>query len=68
MNVQENVVSYVQSHGIMQKFLVEKTGMHKAKVSMIMNNKQKMSVDDFSKFCITLQKQPNDFFDLEEIS
>ena len=68
MDVQGNVARYVQSHGIMQKFLVEKTGMKKAKVSMIMNSKQKMTVDDFAKFCIALGKQPNDFFDLEEES
>ena len=46
MNVQERVAKYIQEHGIMQRFIVEKTGMTSVKVSNILNLKQKMTADE----------------------
>ena len=66
MNVQERVAQYVQNNGIMQKFIVEKTGLAPAKVSNILNLNQKMTADDFELFCKALKRQPNEFITIEE--
>ena len=66
MNVQQKVAEYVQSNGIMQKFIAEKTGLSPVKVSNILNLNQKMTADEFELFCKALKKQPNDFIAIEE--
>ena len=65
MNVQERVAEYVQSNGIMQRFIAEKTGLSTVKVSNILNLNQKMTADDLELFCRALKKQPSDFMDIE---
>lgn len=66
MNVQQKVAEYVQSNGIMQKFIAEKTGLSPVKVSNILNLNQKMTADEFELFCRALRKQPNDFIVIED--
>lgn len=66
MNVQQKVAEYVQSNGIMQKFIAEKTGLSPVKVSNILNLNQKMTADEFELFCRALKKQPNDFIVIED--
>lgn len=66
MNVQQKVAEYVQSNGIMQKFIAEKTGLSPVKVSNILNLNQKMTADEFEMFCKALRKQPNDFIVIED--
>lgn len=66
MNVQQKVAEYVQSNGIMQKFIAEKTGLSPVKVSNILNLNQKMTADEFELFCKALKKQPNDFIVIED--
>lgn len=67
MDVQEKVAQYVQNFGIKQSFISEKTGLSPAKVSMILNKNQKMTADELVLFCRALQKNPNDFVDLEDL-
>lgn len=66
MNVQQRVAEYVQSNGIMQKFIAEKTGLSAVKVSNILNLNQKMTADELELFCRALKKQPGDFIQIEE--
>lgn len=66
MNVQERVAKYIQEHGIMQKFIVEKTGFNSVKVSNLLNLRTKMTADEFEMFCIALNKSPNDFINIED--
>lgn len=66
MNVQERVADYVQSNGIMQKFIAEKTGLSAVKVSNILNLNQKMTADEFELFCKALKRQPTDFIIIED--
>ena len=61
MDVQSKVARYVQDCGIKQSFIAEKTGLSPAKISMILNNNQKMTADELVLFCKALQKSPNDF-------
>lgn len=68
MNVQERVAEYIQNNGIMQKFIVEKTGLSAAKVSNILNLNQKMTADDLELFCKALKKEPGDFIKIEDAS
>jgi len=66
MNVQQRVAEYVRSNGIMQKFIVEKTGLSPVKVSNILNLNQRMTADELELFCRALKKQPGDFIQIEE--
>lgn len=66
MDVQSKVASYIHNSGIRQSFICEKTGLSKAKVSLILNNKQKMTADELMLFCKALQKSPNDFVNYED--
>lgn len=66
MNVQKRIADYVQNHGIMQKFIAEKTGLSSVKVSNILNLNQMMTADEFEKFCKALGKQPGDFINIED--
>ena len=61
MEVQERIASYVANNGIKQSFIVEKTGYNKDIVSAILNNRRRMTADEYEKFCIALNKEPNDF-------
>lgn len=66
MNVQERVAQYVQSHGIMQKFIAEKTGLSSVKVSNILNLNQKMTADELELFCRALNRKPSEFIHIED--
>lgn len=66
MDVQSKVAQYIQNMGIKQSFISEKTGLSKTKISMILNNNQKMTADELVLFCRALQKSPNEFIDLED--
>lgn len=66
MEVQERIASYIADNGIKQAFIVEKTGYSKDIVSAILNSRRKMSADEYEKFCIALNREPNDFMCLKE--
>lgn len=66
MNTQALIAKYIKENCIMQKLIVMRTGYSKAKVSQIINLKQKMSADEFIAFCKALNKNPNDFMEDDE--
>ena len=55
------IATYLKENGITQKFLCEKTGMTRNSINSALNNKRKLSVDEYEKICIAL-KVPYDFF------
>ena len=66
MNTQARIAQYIKENCIMQKLICKKTGFSQAKVSLILNLKQKMSADEFMAFCKALGKDPGFFIDDEE--
>lgn len=66
METQAKVAEYIRSHGITQAFIASKTGYSTAKVSQIMNCKQKMTADEFINFCRVLKKEPTYFVNIKE--
>ena len=66
MNVQSRISEYIKQMGIKQVTICEKTGIPKDALSAILNNKRKMSADEFEKICIAIEKSPNDFMLVEQ--
>lgn len=59
---QENLVEYITSHGIRQKFICDVTGLSQSKLSRIMNLKAEFSVRELMLICEAIGKTPNDFW------
>ncbi len=55
------IANYLKENGIKQSYLCEKTGLTKHCISFALNNKRKLSVDEYVKICIALNV-PYDFF------
>ena len=66
MDVQSRISEYIKHMGIKQVIISEKTGISKDALSAILNNKRKMSADEFEKVCIAIEKSPNDFMLVEQ--
>lgn len=66
MDIQERVAQYVRSNGIMQQYIAEKTGISKVKISQMFNGKRKMMADEFVSICDAINKEPNDFINIED--
>lgn len=66
MDIQERVAQYVRSNGIMQQHIAEKTGISKVKISQMFNGKRKMMADEFVSICDAINKEPNDFINIED--
>lgn len=65
MIVQARIAEYIKNMGIRQSVLCEKTGIDKNAMSGILNGKRKLTVDEFEKLCIAIEKNPNSFMDFE---
>lgn len=54
MNCNKKLAEYLDSHGITQAFLCDKTGITKEKMSNILNDKRKLTGDELVIICKTL--------------
>lgn len=54
MDCNKKIAEYVESHGITQKFLCDKTGITPEKISNILNNKRKITGDELINLCNVL--------------
>ena len=61
MTVNENLRDYLESHGITQKFLVDKTGITPEKISNIMNGKRKVTGEELLLIARALEVNANIF-------
>lgn len=59
--VQSRVTQYIREMGIKQNVIAAKTGLSENAVSAILNNRRKMSADEFANICKAIGKEPNDF-------
>ena len=65
MTIQMKIADYIKNMGIRQSVLCEKTGIERAAMNGILNGKRKLSVDEFEKLCIAIEKNPNSFMGYE---
>ena len=65
MNVQSRISAYIRQMGIKQTVICEKTGIPKDALCGMLNNKRKMSADEYELICRALEKTPNDFTTVE---
>ena len=56
--VNANVRAAIEDMGVKQKFIAEKTGISEAALSAMLNEKQKISADDFFAIAYVLRIQP----------
>ena len=59
----QKLKEYIESHGITQKFLVDKTGIAPEKMSNIMNGKRKVTGEELLLIADTLKVSANIFLD-----
>lgn len=65
MIVQEKISNYIKDMGFRQSVLCEKTGIAKDAMAGILNGKRKLTVDEFEKLCIAINKNPNSFMEYD---
>jgi len=66
MNVQSRLSAYVERMGIKQAAICKKTGIRTDTMCAILNNKRKMTADEFELICRAIEKTPNDFILTEQ--
>lgn len=65
MVVQARLAEYIERKGIMKKFIAQKTGMTKCKISDILNGKRELKADDLEKICNAINADPNKFINVQ---
>ncbi len=66
MSVERKIQQYLKDHGIKQKFVCEKCGWTKQKMSSIVNGKKKLAADELAAICEAINV-PYDYFYRENI-
>lgn len=61
MKVNQNIKEYIESHGVTQKFLCDKTGITPVQMSNIMNGKRKVTGEELLKIADALKVNANIF-------
>lgn len=63
VTINSKIKDYIDSHGITQKFLIDKTGIDKAKMSSLLNDKRKVTGEELLLIARALDVNPNIFLD-----
>ena len=63
MGVNEKIKEYIDTKGITQKFLIDKTGITPEKMSNICNGKRKVTGEELLLIARALEVNPNIFLD-----
>lgn len=51
MNVRDNIRKYIQDKGLTQAVMARRAGLTPTKLSMALQNKRKLDVDEFIRLC-----------------
>lgn len=54
--VRTELREYLEKHGVMQKFVSEKTGLSKTSISMFLNNQRNLTEDHLKKIIDLISK------------
>ena len=63
MGLNENIKKYIDSKGITQKFLVDKTGLSASQVSDILNRDRRIDAIEYYRICKALDVPYETFID-----
>ncbi len=66
--VNANVRAAIEDLGVKQKFIAEKTGISETSLSAMLNEKQKISADDFFAIAYALRIQPEDLYNYKAVA
>ena len=61
MGVEANIKEYLREEGLTQVGVSRKTGIPADQLSLTLNGKRKLTVDEFVRICDAIKKTPNDF-------
>lgn len=59
----ERINSYIESTGVSRKLLSINSGIPESKLSLILNGKRRLQVEDFEKICIAISVNPAKFYE-----
>lgn len=63
--VNANVRMAIDDSGLKQKFVAEKAGISEQALSAMLNERQKIGVEEFFAFCRVLQKSPEELYNYQ---
>lgn len=61
LSIRERVKAYVSEKGISQKLIAENMGTTESRVSLMLNGKRKMTVDEYVNLCRAIAVSPTRF-------
>ena len=63
MSVTEKIKKYLKEHGIRQDFIAKKTGIRDQKISMSLNGKRRLSLEEYELICGALEVPVDTFLE-----
>ena len=58
---EEQIKNYMEQHGISQKFICDRTGISPPKLSMALNGKRRLSLEEYALICGALEVNTDKF-------
>ena len=62
MQMHERVKQYISDRGLSQKIIAANMGIPEPKLSLILNGKRRMTVDDYEMICRAMAVDPARFY------
>lgn len=64
----EQIREYIQQHGISQKYVAINMGITESRLSLMLNGKRRITVDDYTDICRAMALDPRKFYnDAQEV-
>ena len=65
MQMHERVKRYIGDRGLSQKIIAANMGIPESKLSLLLNGKRRMTVDDYESICRAMAVDPARFYQAE---
>lgn len=65
MQMHKRVKQYIDQHGLSQKIIAANMGVSEPRLSLLLNGKRRMTVDDFEAICRAMAVDPARFYQTE---
>lgn len=62
MQMSERVKRYINENGLSQKLIAANMGIQESKLSLILNGKRRMTVEDYEGICRAIAISPAQFY------
>lgn len=66
MNVATKIKKYIRDNGIKQSFISEKSGLSNNQLTLSLNNKRKLEIEEYIKICNALDVDIKCFIDYKD--